>query len=142
MVNEEYLLMANNLVKRNQNRLNKKISAIEKETDTLFYWILRELEILVEKSWPPNGYHKITLKEPEVKMNNIMILVEKERYSEYFPKYVNKKEFYHVMENVTRIFNEIGEENHCFKAECYLPTTQNKRLAEINVSLITKSGGR
>lgn len=44
MVNEKYLLVVENLVERNKNRLNVERSPKEQETDELFYWIMSRLE--------------------------------------------------------------------------------------------------
>ena len=62
MVNEKYLIIAENLAERNKNRLNTERSPKEQETDELFYWIMSRLEWSVQGCWPAKTSHSVAVK--------------------------------------------------------------------------------
>lgn len=124
MVNENYLLVAESLVDRNKNRLNSTRSPRQQETDRLFYWIMRNIEVSVEGCWPAKKYHYVSVTKTRL-YDDGSVLLSHERVSNYLSQYVKDKEFYSVMEDVANIFNEIGkfEENGYKYSANFYPKT-------------------
>lgn len=124
MVNENYLLVAENLVDRNKNRLNLTRSPRQQETDRLFYWIMRNLELCVEGCCPAKKYHYVSVTKTR-SYDDGSVLLSHERVSNYLSQYVKEQEFYSVMEDVANIFNEIGkseEKGYKYSANFYPKT--------------------
>lgn len=139
MVNEKYLLIAENLAERNINRLNKERSLKEQEIDRLFYWIMSRLEWYVESCSPAQRSHTVTIKISYL-YDDGDVLLEHCRVSDYLSEYVKGVEFYSVMNEVANIFNEIGksdEKGYQFDATCIIPTNEIES-AELTVRMFTR----
>ena len=123
MVNEKYLIVAENLAERNKNRLNTERSLKEQETDELFYWIMSRLEWSVQGCWPAKTSHRVAIKISRW-YDDGRVLLEHGRVSDYLSEYVKGEEFYAVMNDVANVFNQIGksdEKVYHFYATCILP---------------------
>lgn len=128
MVNEKYLLVADNLAQRNKNRLNVERSLKEQETDELVYWLFRQIEGSVQcGSWPPKKSHMIVVSEDgDCRRKNAMLTNGKR---ELYCSVMDKAEFYTVMEEATSIINEIGENRkneYELHAKCSISKGENK----------------
>lgn len=108
MVNEKYLLAAENLAERNKARLNTESSPKEKETEELFYWVISRLEWHMQGCWPAKEHHDLII---DIKRwyNDGRVLLQHGNVSQYLSQYVIGKEFDNVMEDVVNIFNDIGK---------------------------------
>lgn len=139
MVNEKYLLIAENLAERNMNRLDKERSPKEQEIDRLFYWIMSRLEWYVESCSPAQRFHAVTIKISYL-YDDGEVLLEHGRVSDYLSEYVKGVEFYSVMNEVANIFNEIGksdEKGYQFDATCIIPIKEIES-AELTVHMFTR----
>lgn len=139
MVNEKYLLVAENLAERNKNRLNTERSPKEQETDELFYWIMSRLEWSVQGCWPAKTSHSVTVKISRW-YDDGRALLEHGKVSDYLSEYVKGEEFYAVMNDVANAFNEIGksdENGYHFYATCILPEYITE-TAELTVHMFTR----
>ena len=139
MVNEKYLLVAENLAERNKNRLNTERSPKEQETDELFYWIMSRLEWSVQGCWPAKTSHSVTVKISRW-YDDGRALLEHGKVSDYLSEYVKGEEFYAVMNDVANAFNEIGksdEKVYHFYETCIL-TEYITETAELTVHMFTR----
>lgn len=139
MVNEKYLIVAENLAERNKNRLNTERTPKEQETDELFYWVMSRLEWSVHGCWPPKTSHSVTIKISRW-YDDGRALLEHGKVSEYLSGYVKGEELYAVMNNVANIFNEIGksdEKGYHFYATCIL-SEYITETSELTVHMFTR----
>ena len=103
----EHISYAKLLAKRNRVRLNPNRTPIEKETDSLFFWIMSRLEDSVENCHPAKSAHIVTLSIPILDDDDYVILKHRDLL-EYRTMYVTGKDFYTVLKHVVDLFNEVG----------------------------------
>ena len=108
MVNEKYLIIAENLAERNKNRLNTERSPKQQETDELFYWIMSRLEWSVQNCYPAKTSHSVTVKISRW-YDDGRALLEHGKVFDYLSEYVKGEEFYAVMNDVANAFFVISD---------------------------------
>lgn len=120
MLKRIYLKSALSLIERYRNRLNNNIPAREMEVEELFYWVLSVVEKYTTTNWFHNdGGFCIIAKGTMLENSNGKIVLEHRAAGNYVSQFVFGDEFISVMEEVTSLFNEIGEESGgTYKAKC------------------------
>lgn len=116
----DYLVAAINLHERAKRRLKCSENPMQQEIEDLFYWILRQLEwtLNMKKDFSPK---EIVLSLEKRYSKGKEVTLCHEAVEEYSSRYVQKEEFYTVMEKVAEIFN--GMEGK-FSAVCNVPETK------------------
>lgn len=131
MGNEKYLLVAKNLADRNKNRLDTERSPKEQEKDKLFYWLISRLESSMEGHRPPKTYYSVTVKETSC-YGVDAVQLKHGIVSNYLSEYVSRNEFYTVVEEVVKAFNEMGELQ---KIGYYFSATCLKEQGDISITV-------
>ena len=139
MVNKKYLLVAKNLADRNMKRLDTTRSEKEQERDELFYWVMSRVEWSIQGCWPAKASHSVTIEEMPLEYTfEQRVLLAHGNVSQYLSQYVNREEFYSIMQEVAEIISKMGnmeKDGYSYYARCYTPDGH----AKLTVTLTTKT---
>ena len=128
MEDTDLIQVAENLARRNKDRLSLEISDRQKEKADLIYWILNKLELSVEK-WPAKASHMIAVRELATNHEELVLLRIGD--ATYLSQYVARNAFYAVMEEVAELLEGIVSSDYSYSVEC----CTNRYKAYLNVTL-------
>ena len=119
MVEKHFLTAAKNTAERSKQRLEKESDQISKEVESLFHWILSRIEYRIENSENPSKFYSLEIS--------------------YYSAFTKGQDFFNVIVEVSRIFNEIGiskEGGYSYYSVCVTPSFKmNNETAYIMVNL-------
>ena len=138
MVEKHFLTAAKNTAERSKQRLEKESDQISKEVESLFHWILNRIEYRIENSENPSKFYSLEIKEA-FRYEDGTVLIEDGKDSSYYSAFTKGQDFFNVIVEVSRIFNEIGiskEGGYSYYSVCVTPSFKwNNETAYIRVNL-------
>lgn len=138
MVEKHFLTAAKNTAERSKQRLEKESDQISKEVESLFHWILSRIEYRIENSENPSKFYSLEIKEA-FRYEDGTVLIEDGKDSSYYSAFTKGQDFFNVIVEVSRIFNEIGiskEGGYSYYSVCVTPSFKwNNETAYIMVNL-------
>lgn len=138
MVEKHFLTAAKNTAERSKQRLEKESDQISKEVESLFHWILNRIEYRIENSENPSKFYSLEIKEA-FRYEDGTVLIEDGKDSSYYSAFTKGQDFFNVIVEVSRIFNEIGiskEGGYSYYSVCVTPSFKwNNETAYIMVNL-------
>ncbi len=138
MVEKHFLTAAKNTAERSKQRLEKESDQISKEVESLFHWILNRIEYRIENSENPSKFYSLEIKEA-FRYEDGTVLIEDGKDSSYYSAFTKGQDFFNVIVEVSRIFNEIGiskEGGYSYYSVCVTPSfKRNNETAYIRVNL-------
>ena len=138
MVEKHFLTAAKNTAERSKQRFEKESDQISKEVESLFHWILNRIEYRIENSENPSKFYSLEIKEA-FRYEDGTVLIEDGKDSSYYSAFTKGQDFFNVIVEVSRIFNEIGiskEGGYSYYSVCVTPSfKRNNETAYIRVNL-------
>lgn len=125
----DYRKAAECLVERALNRCEVKVSPHEREMESLYFWLWAQMSERISNSLKNNFCLKV--QEKYSPKHQEVILINEHNLAEYCSKFVERQEFYAVVEEITSIFYDLP--NFC--SDCRTPISGSS-LIEMNLELV------